>query len=135
MTGAVQPAVHRLHTSRAHTRPRANSGDAWPLRDFLVAMSEITLFERAAAQLHRAAVDALSIADRRHGHLAADDELAALRAEFPRFRIIRETVGDRARYVARRLEPGTRPHTVVTADPSELRAALARGPAQPRGRR
>jgi hypothetical protein len=32
--------------------------------------------------------------------------LADLRAEFPRFRIWQETVGDRVRYVARRLHPG-----------------------------
>lgn len=58
-----------------------------------------------------------------------EDELASLRASFPQFRIWRETIGERRRYVARRLTPGTRPHTVVTPDPAELRAALAQPPA------
>ncbi len=30
----------------------------------------------------------------------------------------------RARYVARGLQPGTRPHTLITPDPDELRAVL-----------
>jgi hypothetical protein len=51
-------------------------------------------------------------------------QLAALRAEFPCFRIWREETCDRARYVARSLHPGLNPHTVMTDDMAELRAAL-----------
>ncbi len=63
-----------------------------------------------------------------------DAELAALQADFPGFRIWREAVADRARYVARSQRPGLNPHTVVTADLSELRTALgpACGPGPPR---
>jgi hypothetical protein len=55
--------------------------------------------------------------------VAAD--LAGLHAEFPGYRIWQEITGDRARLVAVRRHHGTSPHTVVTADPAELRAALA----------
>ena len=58
--------------------------------------------------------------------MAAD--LDSLREEFPAFRIWRDANGERTRYVAQRLHPGTRPHTVVTADLPELRAALAVDP-------
>ena len=51
-------------------------------------------------------------------------ELAALRQDFPAFRIWQETMSERVRYVARRQHPDARPHTVVTADPEELRALL-----------
>lgn len=51
--------------------------------------------------------------------------LAALVAAFPQFRISRETVSDRTRYVSRARIPGLNPHTVVTDDPAELRAILA----------
>jgi hypothetical protein len=50
--------------------------------------------------------------------------LASLHAEFPGYRIWHEITGDRARLVAVRRHHGTSPHTVVTADPAELRAAL-----------
>jgi len=50
--------------------------------------------------------------------------LLTLRADFPQFRIWAETLGQRTRYTARRLDPGTSPHTVVTSDLDELRAAL-----------
>src|ERR1022692_966284 len=50
--------------------------------------------------------------------------LAGLREEFPCFRIWRERTCDRIRYVARSLHPGLNPHTVVTDDLDELRAAL-----------
>jgi hypothetical protein len=53
--------------------------------------------------------------------------LPALRDDYPRFRIWRETTGTRTRYIARRLSPGAHPHTVVTSDLSELRAELAAG--------
>ena len=55
--------------------------------------------------------------------VAAD--LARLHAEFPGYRIWREVTGNRARLVAVRRHHGMSPHTVVTADPAELRAALA----------
>jgi hypothetical protein len=56
------------------------------------------------------------------------DELASLQADFPQFRIWREITWGSARYVARSLQLDTRPHTVVTADPGEMRAALSSGP-------
>ena len=55
---------------------------------------------------------------------AMDEDLAMLRADFPAYRIWREDVPDRIRYVARRLRWGLSPHTVVTADLGELREAL-----------
>jgi hypothetical protein len=55
--------------------------------------------------------------------------LAALRREFPGYRIWRELAVGRVSYVACRLAPGTHPHTVVTADPDKLRAALKSGQA------
>jgi hypothetical protein len=51
--------------------------------------------------------------------------LHQLRADFPAFRIWREITGDRTVYVARRRQPGTRLHTLVTRDPHELHAVLA----------
>lgn len=64
-----------------------------------------------------------------------DDELASLRTGFPQFRIWRESYRDRTRYVARSLHPGTRPHTIVTADPRELWAELGVTPRQARPER
>jgi hypothetical protein len=58
-----------------------------------------------------------------------DATLAALRQEFPGYRVWLEPANGEYRFVARRLHPGTRPHTVITRDPAELRAALA--PPQP----
>lgn len=55
------------------------------------------------------------------------DCVAELRDQFPAFRIWREIIGDRIQYVARRRQPGTHPHTVVTADPAWLRSALSTG--------
>jgi hypothetical protein len=57
--------------------------------------------------------------------------LVGLREDFPAFRISREIIGDRIQYVARRRDPGTHPHTVVTADPDGLRSALAASHACP----
>jgi hypothetical protein len=51
--------------------------------------------------------------------------LAALRAEFPGFRIWIEPARSSYRFAARRQRPGTGLHTVITADPAELRATLA----------
>lgn len=72
-------------------------------------------------------------------HLAAEDAsgaaemLAGLCREFPDFRIWREITGDRTRYIARSLHPGTGPHTVITAELGELREVLrdACAPQQP----
>jgi hypothetical protein len=50
--------------------------------------------------------------------------LAALRDEFPGFQISRELAVGQVRYVACRLHPSTHPHTVMSADPDRLRAAL-----------
>jgi hypothetical protein len=43
--------------------------------------------------------------------------------------ISRELAVGQVRYVACRLHPGTHPHTVMTADPDKLRAALKDGQA------
>jgi hypothetical protein len=56
----------------------------------------------------------------------SDEALIQLQASFPRFRIWREITYGRARYIARSRDPGVGPHTVITPDPDELRAALAR---------
>lgn len=58
-------------------------------------------------------------------HTPPDLTLAALRREFPGYRLSLETARGRYRFVARRRNPGTGPHTVVTSDLPELRAALA----------
>jgi O-methyltransferase involved in polyketide biosynthesis len=55
---------------------------------------------------------------------AMDEDLAALRADFPKFKIWEEFLPGRSRYVARSMHAGVRPHTVVTPDLDELRAAL-----------
>lgn len=62
--------------------------------------------------------------------LADSFDLNQLRADFPAFRIWRETIVDRTVYVARRRQPGTRLHTLVTSDPYELRTVLS-GTCQP----
>jgi hypothetical protein len=51
--------------------------------------------------------------------------LAALRAEFPRFRIWIEAAPSGYRFAASRQRPGSGLHTVITTDPAELRATLA----------
>jgi S-adenosyl methyltransferase len=51
--------------------------------------------------------------------------LHALRADFPHYRFWRESARNRTRYVARTQYGGGSPHTVVTGDLAELRAALA----------
>ena len=55
------------------------------------------------------------------------DELTLLAAEFPAFRFWCQTFSDRTLYTAQSTSLGTRPHTVVTDDLGELRAALALG--------
>ncbi len=65
----------------------------------------------------------------RHPHTgrphAPEDPLPQLRADFPKFHIWRERIPGRVRYVARRLTDDVGPHTLVTADPAELRRELA----------
>ena len=56
------------------------------------------------------------------------DEMTGLQAELPALRIWREDFPGRPRYVARSRHQGLHPHTVVTADLSELRAALQSRP-------
>jgi hypothetical protein len=56
------------------------------------------------------------------------DDVTGLQAEFPAFRIWREDVPGRRRYVARSRHQSLHPHTVVTADLRELRAALQSRP-------
>src|SRR6266702_4548359 len=51
--------------------------------------------------------------------------MSRLRASFPQFWIWQEITYDRPRYIARSRHPGVGPHTVITTDPDELRAALA----------
>ncbi len=64
-----------------------------------------------------------------------NDSLDNLRADFPGYTIDTEARSgdDPTRYIAVRREPGLGPHTVVTSDPTELRAELATGrsPATP----
>ena len=60
---------------------------------------------------------------------AAQDDAAALRADFPQFKIWQEATAPmnpegRVRYVARRRRDDIRPHTVVTSDLSEMREVL-----------
>ena len=56
-----------------------------------------------------------------------DSELAALRVEFQDHRIRTESIVGRVRYVARSQREGVQPHTVITPDLEELRAALEAG--------
>lgn len=59
------------------------------------------------------------------------DQLPRLRNDYPAFHIWQETTGERVRYIARSVHPGTSPHTLVTADLGELRAVLEEAPTQP----
>jgi hypothetical protein len=58
--------------------------------------------------------------------VTAPDPLPALQQQFPAFLIWRENMSGRRRYVARSQHLSVNPHTVVTDDPDELRAALSR---------
>jgi S-adenosyl methyltransferase len=62
---------------------------------------------------------------------ARTDDLASVEADFPNYRFWRAAGRDRTRYVARTRYRGISPHTVVTPDLSELRAALDGTPARP----
>jgi hypothetical protein len=59
---------------------------------------------------------------------AAPDHLPGLREDFPAFRIWREDICGRTRYIACRQHRDQHPHTVITDDPAELRAALQPAP-------
>ena len=81
--------------------------------------------------------EALKGPDRRGGETLMTDllsglqqaaVLSGLQQEFPGFRIWQEIHGERKRYVACRIFTGTRPHSVVTADPGELLDALSGQP-------
>jgi hypothetical protein len=58
--------------------------------------------------------------------VTAPDPLPALQQQFPAFLIWRENAFGRRRYVARSQHLSVNPHTVITDDPDELRAALSR---------
>jgi hypothetical protein len=62
---------------------------------------------------------------------ASHDQLAALCEDFPQFLVWREDDCGRVRYIVRSQHPGQHPHTVVTADLGELRAALSDASGQP----
>jgi hypothetical protein len=66
-----------------------------------------------------------------HPAVTASDPLSALQEQFPAFRIWREDAYGQVRYIVRSQHPGQHPHTVVTADLGELRAALSDASAQP----
>ena len=63
---------------------------------------------------------------------APEDPLPRLRADFPRYSFWLEHTPGRVRYVARRMDGGVGPHTLVTADPAELRRELATNGRNPR---
>lgn len=52
-------------------------------------------------------------------------DLDAARRDFPGYQIEVEPIPGRRRYIARRIQPGPGPHTLVTSDLSELRAELS----------
>jgi hypothetical protein len=68
-----------------------------------------------------------AVEDGKANESGRDEEIARLQASFPEFRIWRESTYSGPRYIACRLRPGTRPHTLVTADLGELRAELGAG--------
>ena len=67
------------------------------------------------------------------GGTGKTDPLTALQRDFPAFEIWREITHTGVRYIARSKLLSQSPHTLVTKDPAELRAALAAAtiPAQP----
>jgi hypothetical protein len=50
--------------------------------------------------------------------------LASLQADFPGYKIWQEDFPDGVRFIARSQRAGLHPHTVMTADPAELRRTL-----------
>jgi hypothetical protein len=86
---------------------------------------------------HRWAIDGSNVtgmeSDQNPGTLAPGhdpDELASLREEFHGFRIWKEVIGERTRYVARSVSLEAHPHTIVTDDLNELRTSLGLGAEQ-----
>ena len=75
----------------------------------------------------------LARAGHNSGGTSTEADLLSIRRDFPAFRIWREITGYRISFVARRRQPGIRPHTVVTRDADELRAVLAEN-SQPKPR-
>lgn len=63
--------------------------------------------------------------------LVSEDDVATVQADFPGYRIWREILPGRDRYIVRSLVPGLSPHTLVTDDLAELRDALEPRPPQP----
>ena len=63
----------------------------------------------------------------RAGGPVSEDDLATVQADFPGYRIWREILPGRDRYVVRSLVPGLSPHTLVTDDLGELRDAAGTG--------
>jgi hypothetical protein len=61
-----------------------------------------------------------------HPVITGPDPLPVLQQQFPAFYIWRENVHGRRRYIARSQRLSVNPHTVITDDPDELRAALSR---------
>jgi hypothetical protein len=59
-------------------------------------------------------------------HHTRQQTIADLQQDFPGYRIWQEPMGGHMRLVAVRREPGSGPHTLVTADLIELRVALAK---------
>ena len=51
-------------------------------------------------------------------------DLDAVRLDFPGYWIELEPMPGRRRYIARRIQPGPGPHTLITSDLAELRAQL-----------
>lgn len=68
-----------------------------------------------------------------HGVLSLRRMLASLQADFPGYKIWPEDFPDGVRFIARSRHAGLHPHTVVTADPAELRCALNSQPGSPGG--
>jgi hypothetical protein len=57
-------------------------------------------------------------------------DLESTRRDFPRYQIDEELLWGRRRYIARRVQPGPGPHTLITGDLAELRAELKPRPGQ-----
>jgi hypothetical protein len=99
----------------------------------------LALREQLHTWVHQTAVQRQHLQGVRHDAPAPDDEsdkveesgkaeeIDRLRASFPQFRIWQENTYRGPRYIACRLQPGTRPHTLITSDLGELRSELGTG--------
>jgi hypothetical protein len=128
-------AAAQLHTAAADawsiaaqraatiTSARAGTPDVWPVGQQPAAQivhaqsSPPTPDRQGAPVMQPHAPDATAPGDA--------PTLRQIREQYPQFVIWREAALDRARFIARARELGTSPHTVITADLSELRDALA----------